>query len=1298
MKISIRAKIIGIAVISTLVPIIALLVISFFKKEEAIKDSKIILENEAKANLASTAKDVYHILEVANNKIMNELESSVQLSEYLISQAGGVSLSNNIIDWDAVNQISKAKSKISLPQIYIGNNPINQIVDFNQEVPIIDKVQSINGGTITIFQRMNEQGDMLRIATNVKTLDGIRAIGTYIPVKNNGEMNPIIKEVLKGNTYKGKAFVVNDWYQTVYKPLKNNSGEIIGIIYAGIKQTEDKSIKDAIYSIKVGETGYVYALGGSGSQQGQYIISANGSRDGEYIWEAKDANGNLFIQELINKGIELKKNEISYYSYFWKNDSDIKAREKIVAIAYFEPWDWVIGVGSYKDEFYSTSNAISDNMNAMMLFALIGGLVILIVMIIFGGIYGTKISKPIIDMAQISKLVADGDFSKEIDVMSNDELGDLAESFTSMKKSILRVLEETNELILAAVNGKLDVRGNPDNFKGEYSKIISGINGILDAVIGPLNVTAEYVDRISKGDIPKKITELYRGDFNEIKNNINLLIDSLNQFIGDMNTMNEYQKAGEIDKKIDENKFMGAYRVMAHGANESVQIHIDNLMLILELLNEYSDGNFSNKLKPLPGKQKIANEKLDALRDNLIQIIEEMNLIILASTSGNLSIRGDSKKFKGDFAKIIDGFNETLNALIQPINMSAEYMDRISKGDIPEKITDEYKGDFNEIKNNINTLIGNLNKFISEMQDMYKYQQIGETDRFIPTDLFSGAYKKMAIGVNESVQMHIDNLMLILKLLGEYADGNFQNKLKELPGKQKIANEKLDLLRTNLLNISNEINLLSSAVKSGDINTRGKTENFSGGWQNLVKGFNDMLDAMANPINEMRIILEKIAQNDYTLKINTEYSGVWHDLKLNINNVMNRLEHVQNIVVNVSNGSLNDLDELKRVGKRSENDKLIPAFIQMMEAINHLINDVNSLSNASVNGDLTFRADAIYHNGEFQKLVSGINETLDSVITPITEAARVLAIMSSGDLTEAMKGTYKGDHEKLKDNISRLRNAFSDLIEQILNAVDTVSSAADEISSNTDVIAASAEEQSAQVNEISTAMENMARTIEENARGAKLTAETTTKKMSEITDVVSKSANKIETLGVSSKKIGEIVAVIEDIADQTNLLALNAAIEAARAGEMGRGFAVVADEVRKLAERTTEATQQIAVMIKTVQKDTDDAVSIMKKSSSGSGNKSLQESVAEAKDVIVQLINNMAEASESQSATSHQIVQNISSIAQVTSELTENIHDISQLSDNLKSLTDVLKGLMQNFKISGNQKLLSENENINLLN
>jgi methyl-accepting chemotaxis protein len=283
----------------------------------------------------------------------------------------------------------------------------------------------------------------------------------------------------------------------------------------------------------------------------------------------------------------------------------------------------------------------------------------------------------------------------------------------------------------------------------------------------------------------------------------------------------------------------------------------------------------------------------------------------------------------------------------------------------------------------------------------------------------------------------------------------------------------------------------------------------------------------------------------------------------------------------------------------------------------------------------------------------------------------------------------------INNSIHELDDKMIQLLSELNLSANDVIEMVNQVSISNAEMAKSQSHQTMQTSEVASAVEQMTKTITDNASVAAKTSEIANKngdvakegvdivkqtitKMNDIAQVVTRSANTIGKLGDSSKEIGEIVSVIEEIADQTNLLALNAAIEAARAGEHGRGFAVVADEVRKLAERTTEATQSISDMIEGIQDQTSEAVSDMTK---GTDEVELGISLADKASNFLNLIlqntsdvNEMiaqiASATEQQSATGEQLSKNIFSINKNNEDLEQLIKGLSDSNQNLIEMLD----------------------------
>jgi methyl-accepting chemotaxis protein len=558
--------------------------------------------------------------------------------------------------------------------------------------------------------------------------------------------------------------------------------------------------------------------------------------------------------------------------------------------------------------------------------------------------------------------------------------------FRSASGAIRRVREEAERLAEAAVAGELKTRGDPESVDLEFRGIVDGVNRTLDAVINPLNVAVTYVDQISKGEIPPKITDNYNGDFNIIKNNLNRCIDAVNALVADASVLSKAAVEGKLATRADASKHHGDFRKIVQGVNDTLDAVIGPLNVAAKYVDNISKGNIPAKITD------SYNGDFNNIKNNLNQCIDAVNALVAdagllskAAVEGKLATRADASLHNGDFRKIVQGVNDTLDAVIGPLNVAAKYVDNISKGNIPARITDSYNGDFNTIKNNLNQCIDAVNTLVADTGVLSKAAVEGKLATRADANKHYGDYRKIVQGVNDTLDAVIGPLNVAAKYVDNISKGNIPAKITD------SYNGDFNAIKNNLNQCIDAVNalvtdagVLSKAAVEGKLATRADTSKHFGDFRKIVQGVNDCLDAVIGPLNVAAKYVDDISKGNIPSKITDSYNGDFNNIKNNLN--------------------------------------------QCIEAVNALVSDANVLAKAAVDGHLDTRADASAHQGDFRKIVKGVNETLDAVIGPLNVAANYVDRIAQGDIPKKITDSYNGDFNAIKNNLNTCIDAVNALV------------------------------------------------------------------------------------------------------------------------------------------------------------------------------------------------------------------------------------------------------------------------------
>jgi len=580
---------------------------------------------------------------------------------------------------------------------------------------------------------------------------------------------------------------------------------------------------------------------------------------------------------------------------------------------------------------------------------------------------------------------------------------------------------------------------------------------------------AALAKNFANGDLNQEI-QVSATDKTSVARSIKVLQQTLQGLTQSLNYVSEQHKAGEVDCTVDSSRFRGGYAEVANSINNMVAEHIALNRKAMQVVEAFGEGNLDMRLEPFPGQQAYINVVIEQVRTNIKQLIDDVNALASAALEGKLATRAEASRHQGDYRKVIEGVNATLDAVINPLNMAAQYVNDLSLGHIPTKITETYYGDFNVIKNNLNQCIDAINHLIQDTALLAEAAQKGILSTRADVTQHQGDYRQIVEGVNNTLDAVVTPLSSAAACIDRISKGDIPAHLTETyHGDFNTIKNNLNQCITAVNHLVADANTLADAAKEGRITVRADESQHLGDFRKVVAGFNNTLDIIVAPIAAVKEAVDTI--NTAANEISTGNS----DLSSRTEQQASSLEETAASMEELASTVKQNAENAKEANQMAINasdvaykgGQMVSRVVGTMSAINESARKIEDI--ISVIDGIAFQTNILALNAAVEAARAG-------------EQGRGFAVVAGEvrNLAQRSASAAKEIKELISDSVSKTADGTKqvetagDTMQEIVNAVKRVSDIIGEI-------AAASAEQSTGINQVNSAVNNMDETTQQNA-------------------------------------------------------------------------------------------------------------------------------------------------------------------------------------------------------------------------
>jgi methyl-accepting chemotaxis protein len=801
-----------------------------------------------------------------------------------------------------------------------------------------------------------------------------------------------------------------------------------------------------------------------------------------------------------------------------------------------------------------------------------------------------KVGEPLAAVNGVIDKLSKGDITGErVTVEAKGTFLALKNNTNSLIGTIDNLLNEVKTVCIATIfEGKLDKRANVALFQGRWARLATGINDIVNTFVKPLTLSSEYITLISCGNIPAKITEEYKGDFNILKNSFNQCINNLQAMIKEVNDLTRSAAEGNLKKRGNAEKFEGAYREIISGVNQTLDSVINPIGRINEYLLQLSKGEIAGKIEDeCKGDFCELKDNLNKLITTLDHLLNEVKTVCIATIfEGHIDKRANVSLFQGRWAKLASGINDLINAFANPLKMSASYITQIGSGKIPPVIIEEYKGDFNLIKNSFNSCINNLNSLAAEVETLTHAAVDGKLKVRGNCEKYEGVYKEIILEINSTLDAIVGPLNAAADHVAKISKGEVSEIITaEYKGDFNDIKHNINNLITTVDTMLNEIKTICIAVIfEGKLDKRTNVSQFQGRWAKLASGINDIVNSLVNPLKVSSNYLVKISQGEIPAKITEEYKGDFNEIKTSVNTCLDTLT---SLIIADGGAALQAAAEKDLTARVKKNYNGL--YDKMKDNINALIENLEEMFKQIAGNAENVSSSSSQISKGSQALAQGASEQA-SALEEVSSSLHQMNSMAKQNAANAKEGqnltiSARTSTERGVDSMKKMSVAIN-LIKDSSNNTAKILKTIDEIAFQTNLLALNAAVEAARAGDagkgfavVADEVRNLAMRSADAAKNTARMIEESVKHANNGVQINEEVMKNLDEINGQVRKVNEFMSEISAASEQQSegINQINSAV--AQMNQVTQQNAAYSEESASASQELTYQAEQMKNMI-----------------------------------------------------------------------------------------------------------------------